>query len=98
MWQHLPTQRISVTVESHLHARSTAMARRRAVPTSLLIREALERYVSEQGARRGPEPLLPPRPLPDWVGMLEGPGGTYAARDEEILADYWIDAVDHHEA
>lgn len=85
-------QRITTNVEERVYARLTDLARHRAVPTSLLIREALEHYVSEQEAR------LEPEPLPDWVGMLEGPGGPYAARDEEILDGSWADAIDPHEA
>ena len=54
-------------------------------PTAHVIREALERYVSDQEAQ------LEPEPLPDWVGMLEGPGGPYAERDEEILDEGWAD-------
>ena len=46
-------------------------------PPLMSIREALERYASDQEAQ------LEPGPLPDWVGMLVGPGGPYAERDEE---------------
>ena len=37
---------------------------------------------------------IEPEPLPDWVGMLEGPGDPYADRDEEILDDSWAEAID----
>jgi hypothetical protein len=84
-------QRITTNVEQRV-ALVTDLARHRAVPASRLFREALERYVSEQ------EALLQLQPLPDWVGMLEGPGGPYAARDEEILDGSWPDAIDPHEA
>ncbi len=57
-----------------------------------LIREALESYVSEQEAH------LEPEPLPDWVGMLEGPGGPYAARDEEVLDASWAESIDSRDA
>ena len=76
-------QRITADVEPQLFARLTDLARHRAVPTSRLVREALEHYVSDQ------EALIEPEPLPDWVGMLEGPGGPCAARDEEILGTSW---------
>ncbi len=41
---------------------------------------------------------MEPEPLPDWVGMLEGPGGPYAARDEETLDRSWADSIDPREA
>ena len=85
-------QRITTNVESGVYARLTDLARHRAVPTSHLIREALQSYVSEQEAR------LEPEPLPDWVGMLEGPGGPYATRDEDVLDRSWADSIDRHEA
>ena len=85
-------QRITTNVESGVYARLTDLARHRAVPTSHLIREALESYVSEQ------ESHLEPEPLPDWVGMLEGPGGPYAARDEGVLDRSWADSIDPREA
>jgi hypothetical protein len=53
-----------------------------------VIREALERYVSDQ------EALLGPGPLPDWVGMLEGPGGPYAEQDEDLLDEGWADVLE----
>ncbi len=46
-------QRITTNVESGVYARLTDLARHRAVPTSHLIREALESYVSEQEAQHG---------------------------------------------
>jgi len=52
-------QRITTNVEPHVYARLADLARHRAVPTSRLIREALESYVSEQ------EALLEPEPLPE---------------------------------
>jgi predicted transcriptional regulator len=81
-------QRITTNVESTVYGRLEDLARRRDVPTSRLIREALERYVSEQ------EALQEPEPLPDWVGMLEGPGGPYADQDEALLDRDWADALD----
>jgi hypothetical protein len=53
-----------------------------------VIREALERYVA------GEEAQLEPGPLPDWVGMLEGPGRRYAERDEQILDEHWEEALE----
>jgi hypothetical protein len=81
-------QRITTNVDEGVYARLEDLARRRAIPTAHVIREALERYVSEQEAQREPEPL------PGWVGMLEGPGGPYAERDEAILETAWVDELD----
>lgn len=55
------------------------LARADGVPTSRLIREALERYVAERTAARA-------RRLPSFVGMLRSGDPTLAERDEEILA------------
>jgi predicted transcriptional regulator len=85
-------QRITSSVEPGVYARLTDLARHRAVSASHLIREALEQYVSEQEAQ------LEPEPLPDWVGMLEGPGGPFATRDEEILDGSWADSIDPRKA
>lgn len=81
-------QRITTNVEEGVYARLEDLARRRDVPTAHLIREALERYVTDLEAR------LEPEPLPDWVGMLEGPGGPYAERDEEILEEGWANELE----
>jgi predicted transcriptional regulator len=91
MQYHRCMQRITTNVEPGVYARLTDLARHRAVPTSHLIREALESYVSEQEAH------LEPEPLPDWVGMLEGPGGPFATRDEETLRESWAQSIDPRE-
>jgi hypothetical protein len=76
-------QRITTNVERSVYARLEDLARRRDVPVAHLVREAMERYVTEQETTLGPEPL------PDWVGMLEGPGDAFASRDEEVLDARW---------
>jgi len=81
-------QRITTNVESGVYARLEDLARRRRVPTARVIREALERYITDEEAASAPEPL------PEWVGMLEGPGGAWAERDEEILRSRWADTLD----
>ena len=81
-------QRITTNVESTVYARLEDLARRRDAPIARLIREAMERYVTEQEAE------LEPQPLPDWVGMLEGPGDAYAERDEEVLRAAWAKALE----
>lgn len=81
-------QRITTNVEPEVYARLEDLARRRRVPTARVIREALERYVTDEEAG------IEPQPLPDWVGMLEGPGGAWAERDEEILRGGWPTALE----
>ncbi len=76
-------QRITTNVESGVYARLEDLARRRNVPTARVIREALERYVTDAEAAQQPAPL------PDWVGMLAGPPGSWAERDEQILDAEW---------
>lgn len=76
-------QRITTNVEPDVYARLEDLARRRRLPTARIIREALVRYVTDEEAAREPEPL------PDWVGMLEGPGGSFAERDEQVLGAEW---------
>jgi hypothetical protein len=80
-------RRITTNVEPGVYTRLEHIARRRHQSTARLIREALERYVTEEEARQEPEPL------PDWVGMLEGPGDPFAARDEELLDEAWADSI-----
>lgn len=82
-------QRITTNVESDVYARLEDLARRRRLPTARIIREALVRYVTEEEAAREPEPL------PDWVGMLEGPGGRFAERDEAVLDAEWPTVLEH---
>jgi hypothetical protein len=78
-------------VEPDVYARLMDLARDRAQPASHLIREALERYVTEE------EATLEPRPLPQWVGTLEGPGEPFADLDEAILDESWAGAIDSRE-
>jgi hypothetical protein len=81
-------QRITTNVDASVYTRLEDLARRREVPIARLIREAMERYVTDE------EAALEPEPLPGWVGMLEGPGGGFAARDEEVLDETWADTID----
>jgi len=81
-------QRITTNVDQGVYVRLEELARRRHLPTSRLVREALERYVTEA------EALLEPTPLPDWVGMLDGPGSPYAEIDEDVLSEGWAEALD----
>lgn len=90
MHYHSCMQRITTTVDPQVYARLEELARRSDASVASLIREAMERYVTER------EAALQPEPLPDWVGMLEGPGGDYAARDEEVLRTDWGRELDQH--
>jgi hypothetical protein len=75
-------KRITTTVDPATYARLDDLARHDGVPTARLIREAMERYVTDR------EAALEPSPLPDWVGMIEGDGEPFAERIDEILAEY----------
>jgi hypothetical protein len=57
-----------------------ALARRKHTTTSLMIREAVARYVvAESGAEQSP--------LEDLIGMFDGPAQPLGERTEEILAE-----------
>ena len=81
-------QRITTNVDPAVYARLEDLARRRGVPMARLIREAMERYVTDA------EATMEPEPMPDWIGMLDGPGGDYAGRDEEVLDATWAQALE----
>jgi hypothetical protein len=70
-------KRTTIMVDQALLAELERLARRQGRPTAHLIRESLERYVTDA---RGDEE----HQLPAFVGIGEGPGDV-AARDEEIL-------------
>lgn len=74
-------KRITTTVDPSTYGLLEDLAHRDGVPTARLVREAMERYVTER--QRDQEP----QPLPDWVGMFHGDGKPWAERDEEILAE-----------
>ena len=86
MQHHQAVKRITTSVDPAAYAALEDLARRDGVSTSRLLREAMERYVSDR------ERSLRPAPLPDWIGTLEGDGSPFAERDEEILEDEWTDA------
>lgn len=56
------------------------LAREDGVPTSRLVREALDRYVTERNKSRR-------RRLPAFVGMFRGSGEEIASRATEILRE-----------
>lgn len=76
-------KRITTSVEPATYAALEDLARRDGVSTSHLLREAMERYVTER------DQTLEPGPLPEWVGMLEGDGRPFAERDEVMLDEWW---------
>lgn len=75
-------KRITTTVDPTVYARLDDIARQDGVSTAHVLREAMERYVTER------EATLEPTPLPAWVGIIEGDGEPTASRIDEILADY----------
>jgi len=72
-------RRTTILADAELLTNLEEIARRDGLPTSHLIREAMERYVVARGADSGAE-------LPALVGMFEG-AGDVAERDEEILRE-----------
>lgn len=83
MQHHHGMKRITTSVDPTTYAALEDLARRDGVPTSRLLREAMERYVAER------DRTLEPGPLPDWVGTLEGDGQPFAERDEALLDEWW---------
>ncbi len=80
-------KRITTTVDPATYRRLEDFAHQDGVATARLVREAMERYVTER--QRDMVPL----PLPDWVGMFQGDGGPFAERAEEILAEIADEAI-----
>lgn len=72
-----PMKRTSILLDPGLLAELERLARREGVPTSQVIRRALQEYVAAR------EPAV--RDLPGFVGIGRGPGDV-ADRVEEILA------------
>jgi len=68
-------RRTSILVDPRVMTELEQLARRAGRPTAHLIREAMERYVTEQRQ---------PRALPGFVGIGHGPGDV-AEHAEEIL-------------
>ncbi len=70
-------RRTSVLLDPQILTELERLARRSGVPTSHVIREAMERYVADAAEETD-------RELPSFVGIISGPGNV-AGRDEEIL-------------
>lgn len=85
---HIAMKRITTSVEPSVHAALEDLARRDGVSASHLIREAMERYVTDR------EAALEPLPMPDWVGSIEGDGTPFAELDEEILETTWANEIE----
>jgi hypothetical protein len=81
MQYHHHMKRITTTVDPATYARLEDLARRDRVPAARLLREAMERYVTDR------ELELEAQPLPDWVGMFHGGAEPVAERAEEILRE-----------
>jgi hypothetical protein len=74
-------KRTTILADERLLAEVTALAKRRGVTTSHAVREALQRYVSDEQAA--------PQPLPDLVGMFEWDGEPTGANAEDVLEREW---------
>lgn len=85
---HFAMKRITTSVEPVTYAALEDLARRDGVSASHLIREAMERYVSDR------EAALEPLPMPDWIGSIEGDGQPLASIDEEVLEATWADEIE----
>jgi hypothetical protein len=71
-------KRTTIMVEESVLAELERLARRQRRPTAHLIRESLEKYVTDARLMQGTT-------LPAFVGLGEGPGDV-AERDESILS------------
>jgi hypothetical protein len=74
-------KRTTIMVDEGTYGDLEEYARRDGVPTARLIREAMERYVTER------ERHSERRPLPDFVGALKGGGEPIAGKTREIIAE-----------
>lgn len=74
-------KRITTTVDPLTYGLLEDLAHRDGVATARLVRDAMERYVTER------QNEMVPLPLPEWVGMFEGVGEPLAEHAKEILAD-----------
>ena len=72
-------RRTTILADPELLTNLEEIARRDGLPTSHVIREAMERYVVARRGESTPD-------LPALVGMFEG-AGDVAERDEEILRE-----------
>lgn len=74
-------RRTTILADERLLAEVTAVAKRRGVTTSHAVREALQRYVTDEQAA--------PQPLPELVGMFEWEGEPTGASAEDVLEREW---------
>jgi predicted transcriptional regulator len=79
-------RRTTILADPELLTNLEEIARRDGLPTSHVIREAMERYVAARRGESGAD-------LPAIVGMFEG-AGDVAERDEEILREEMPAAAD----
>jgi hypothetical protein len=83
-------KRTTIMVDEGTYADLEEYARRDGVPTARLIREAMERYVTER------ERQAEAQPLPDFVGKLTGGGEPIAGKVDEYVGEaldevYWTE-------
>jgi hypothetical protein len=74
-------KRTTVMLDEHTYEQLREIARRRRTTSSGLIREALARYVADEG-RGDVSPLAP------LIGIFDGPATDVGARAEEIFAEH----------
>jgi hypothetical protein len=74
-------KRTTILADERLLAEVAAVARRRGLTTSHVVREALQRYVLDDQAE--------PQPLPDLIGMFEWEGEPTGATAEDVLDREW---------
>jgi hypothetical protein len=72
-------RRTSILLDPGLLAELERIGRRQGRPTAHVIREALERYVTEQGEE--------PSTLPGFVGLGHGPGDVAKHADEHAATE-----------
>jgi len=83
-------KRITTTVDTTTYGLLEDLAHRDGVATARLVREAMERYVTDR------QRDLEPPPLPGCVGMFHGDGEPFAERAEEILGEIADEALQAH--
>lgn len=86
-------RRTTIMVDQATYADLEEYARQDGVPTARLIREAMERYVTEREQRAGESGG---RVLPSFVGMLDSGSMVTGAAVEEYLEAHWTETVADH--
>jgi len=83
-------KRTTVMAEERVLAEIERYARLDGRPMAHLVRDAMERYVTDRAAASAAQ-------LPPFVGLAEGTDPDVASRDEEILRREWPDHIHRSE-